>query len=511
MSQTNWNLLTQPLLHASPAGWVTLPGLLACLVHDEIDSFPALRPHQAPAWHMFLVQLAALALHRAGASQLPQTEPDDWSKPAFLQPPVPAGVTLKTEISTPDALDLLITSRNHDLKQAVAHESDAQDWVIALVSLQTGEGYGGAGNQGIARMNGGSSSRPMLGLAPISQQNSKVVSPRSGVWFRRDVAVLLATREEEWNEQFFHGYPATGGLGLTWIEPWEEGRQIALDQLDLWFIEACRRIRLRTQNAQLYAQSGNSIAPRIMAKHWKGAVGDPWAPVHVTEGKSFTLAGRDFHYSTLVELLFSGDWKTPLLAQQAGFEPSRKTMALIAEALSRGNSKTEGFKSRILPIGGKIARTLSVGPKRKELHELARKQIEEIEKFDKALRDALALAAAGGKRDSLRKEHYAHSDLARTRFDRAADEIFFDRLWARYEAQEKDRDAVKCEEELFVSLLYEQARIVFEVSLPGIPCPNLWRPRAEARARNKFRSMVRYSFPELFSSPSTEEDINAVA
>jgi len=105
---------------------------------------------------MFLVQLAALALHRAGASQLPQTEPewaqalrgltpefpedepwrlvvDDWSKPAFLQPPVPAGVTLKTEISTPDALDLLITSRNHDLKQAVAHESDAQDWVIALV------------------------------------------------------------------------------------------------------------------------------------------------------------------------------------------------------------------------------------------------------------------------------------------------------------------------------------------------------------------------------------------
>jgi CRISPR system Cascade subunit CasA len=186
-----------------------------------------------------------------------------------------------------------------------------------------------------------------------------------------------------------------------------------------------------------------------MAKHWKGAVGDPWAPVHVTEGKSFTLAGRDFHYSTLVELLFSGDWKTPLLAQQAGFEPSRKTMALIAEALSRGNSKTEGFKSRILPIGGKIARTLSVGPKRKELHELARKQIEEIEKFDKALRDALALAAAGGNRDSLRKEHYAHSDLARTCFDRAADEIFFDHLWVRYEAQEEGGEALKSEAELF--------------------------------------------------------------
>ena len=61
---------------------------------------------------------------------------------------------------------MLITSRNHDLKQNVARQAEPEDWVFALVSLQTSEGYGGSGNQGIARMNGGSSSRPMLGLAP---------------------------------------------------------------------------------------------------------------------------------------------------------------------------------------------------------------------------------------------------------------------------------------------------------------------------------------------------------
>jgi CRISPR system Cascade subunit CasA len=77
------------------------------------------------------------------------------------------------------------------------------------------------------------------------------------------------------------------------------------------------------------------------------------------------------------------------------------------EALSRGNSKTEGFKSRILPIGGRISRALTLGNKRKELHELAKVQIGEIDKFDKALRTALALAAAGSKSDSIRKEHYA--------------------------------------------------------------------------------------------------------
>jgi CRISPR system Cascade subunit CasA len=379
---------------------------------------------------------------------------------------------------------------------------------LALVSLQTGEGYGGAGNQGIARMNGGSSSRPMLGLAPISQENSKITSPRLGVWFRRDVAVLLAAREEEWNQQSFRGYPATGGLGVTWIVPWDEGQQIGFEHLDLWFIEVCRRIRLKTQEGHLRGQSGNSSAPRILAKHWKGAVGDPWAPVHVTEGKGFTLAGRNFNYSTLVEILF-GDWKMPLLAQPAAFESSNETMVLVAEALSRGNSKTEGFKSRILPIGGKIARTLSVGPKRKELHELAQRQIKEIKEFDKALRDALALAAAGG-RDSLRKD-YTHTDLAHSCFDRAADEIFFEHLWARYEAQEESAEALKSEAERFARLLFDRASSVFEAALPAIPCPRLFRPRAEARARSKFRSLVQFAFPELFPSPTNQEDNHAIA
>ena len=59
--------------------------------------------------------------------------------------------------------DLLLTSRDHDLKQTVASRASPEDWVFALVSLQTSEGYGGRGNYGIAQMNGGSSSRPMLG------------------------------------------------------------------------------------------------------------------------------------------------------------------------------------------------------------------------------------------------------------------------------------------------------------------------------------------------------------
>lgn len=135
---------------------------------------------------MFRVQLAALALDRSGLSEPPREEAawrdllltltdgaaEPWTlveadrgRPAFLQPPDPGG--LKWElVPTPDALDLLITSKNHDLKAAQAVRAMPEDWIYALVSLQTSEGYGGRGNFGIARMNGGSSSRAMLGSPP---------------------------------------------------------------------------------------------------------------------------------------------------------------------------------------------------------------------------------------------------------------------------------------------------------------------------------------------------------
>lgn len=62
--------------------------------------------------------------------------------PAFMQPPDPGGLKW-TEVPTPDALDMLITSRNHDLTSQIAADAAPQDWILALVSLQTMEGFGG--------------------------------------------------------------------------------------------------------------------------------------------------------------------------------------------------------------------------------------------------------------------------------------------------------------------------------------------------------------------------------
>jgi CRISPR system Cascade subunit CasA len=160
---------------------------------------------------------------------------------------------------------------------------------------------------------------------------------------------------------------------------------------------------------------------------------------------------------------------------------------------------------------------LSIDHKREKLNELAAKQIQEIEVFHDALRHSLALLAASGNSEKCdkdkreKKKFYPRAKDAMTRFDRAADEIFFDHLWARYAAQEEGGESLKSEAERFARALKNRAAAIFEASLSGIPCASLYRPRAEARARSKFQSMIWDAFRELFQPRITEEGNDAHA
>lgn len=481
------NLLDARLISTQSAR-LSLPGLLAAMARGEVQSFPALRPHQRPALHMFLVQLAALALREP--SVLPEEE-DIWRSrllaltdgdsaqwalirseagPAFLQPPETPGLKW-SRVETPDALDMLITSKNHDLKQQVARHASPEDWVFALISLQTMEGYGGAGNGGILRMNGGSSSRPLLGFAPALPDGG---GPDPSAWWRRDVARLLALRQT--GEGLTYG--KAGGPALLWTLPWPEGKQLALTELDPWFVEVCRRIRMTSEGGRLIALRSTSAKTRINSDGVNGVTGDPWAPVSMDKNpRSFTLSGRNFDYALMCELLFSGDWMLPALAQPAQGEAAGW---IVSEAFSRGNSKTEGFKSRLVPVPGWARGFLS----RPDAGTLARDQVAEIKVFDAALRNGLALISAGGDREKLNKSHFAHSREARDRFDRLADTMFFPSLWARLAAAPgAARDMAG---KAFVSSLNTAAHDVFCAGRSTIPCASILRPRAEARARQAF-------------------------
>lgn len=491
------DLLRERLIQTD-AGWHSLPGLLAAMARGEVQGFPALRPHQRPAWHMFLVQLSVLALDAAGHRDLPQDEeswraalrsltpgfPDDepWhligpdrTRPAFLQPADPGGLKW-SEVATPDALDMLITSRNHDVKREIARQAAPQDWIFALVSLQTMEGFGGAGNYGVARMNGGSSSRVLLGLAPARGAAAQV---DPSAWWARDVACIL------------NGRTGIAGRALIWQDPWPEGQSLELSALDPLFIEVCRRVRLRTADSHIRAERSTSGAARIAGKDAKGSLGDPWAPVHLAQGKCFHLGDQDWTHEVLVRLLFKTppEWAAPPLAQRQARDAGSE-MLLIAEAFARGNSKTDGFKSRVVPVPMAMVREL-FGERPKVI---APGVLADIAAVDHALRDGLATVAAGGVRDRVKKEHYNRSLPAREALRRHADQMFFPQLWERMAAT-SDADFTPIRR-AFLELLSRVAREEFARALPAIPCASLMRPRAEARGRQVLEYGLARAMPE---------------
>ena len=516
------NLLTEPVISVSSTERLSLPALLAAMARGNVTQFSALRPHQRPSWHMFLVQLAALAIWTAKRTDVPDEStawthllrgltPDHaddapWcmvvenrAKPGFLQPPAPENLKW-SPVATPDALDLLITARNHDIKQSVARDATIEDWLFALVSLQTSAGYDGKGNYGIARMNGGSSSRPMLALAPAHDRNFRL---DPSAWWVRDVQQLLARRKAGDGLEF----GCIGGPALLWCLDWPEGEQLDLRQIDPWFIEICRRVRLVGTEQAWSVLRATSVAARIDAKMYHGNVGDPWAPVHIGERKSLTLGSGDFHYKRLSELMLGGDWRVPVLATHGPNENAGDTL-LVAEALSRGNSKTEGFKSRIVPVPDGVVRLFQSRTAAK----LSAEQMEEIKAFDEALRNAVALLAARGDRGRLGKAQYAFSRPTRKRFDRTADRMFFLHLWKRLAAENSgDPEATDKASHNFRRVLFGAAKAELTAALPGIPCAAIQRPKAEARAWRAFHARVRKLDAQLYPSVRIQEDADAEA
>ena len=127
-------------------------------------------------------------------------------------------------MATPDDLDILVTAKNHDVKQAVALGCAPDDWMLALVDLQTMAGFLGAGNYGIARMNGGFSARPCLGLAPAD------------AWTRR-ASVQRHAADAGW-ARVAAGRPSglfrirRTGLALLWLEPWDGRTSLDLRELE---------------------------------------------------------------------------------------------------------------------------------------------------------------------------------------------------------------------------------------------------------------------------------------
>ena len=301
------NLLNEPLIRVRRSGGaaierVNLPELLVLLADDAVAGFPALRAHQRFAWHAFLVQLAAIALHRAGRTEPPASaeawavllraltpdHPDDapWclvaphDRAALLQAPA-AGEALEwfgrsqPAIETPDGLEqavLPLMSRNHDMKNSCVIDSEADDWLFSLVNVQTMSSYS-IKYPGVVRMGSGTGTRTCFTVRPPGG---------FGAWFMRDVRSLATM-------------PRDARPGLVWLEPWTGKETISIQDLHPLFIEICRQIRLVIGNHRIAALQRADAQPRVGDKatrdRVRGVVDDPWLPIEI--GSRNQRASRD--------------------------------------------------------------------------------------------------------------------------------------------------------------------------------------------------------------------------
>ena len=518
-----FNILTESLIRMDSSGGyrlqASIPEVYAALMADEVEAFPALRPHQRHAWHAFLVQLGALAAHTGGLSKLPSDAftwaelirglthdfPDDepWqlvvediSKPAFMQPPATSEGKLaeyKGVVETPDELDLLVTSKNHDLKTAIAVASDFDDLIFALISLQTSEGFSGAGNFGISRMNGGFGNRPAFSITP---------SIRYGIHVRRDIEVLVERREKLLEDSLTR----EGGTALLWALPWDgsKAESMLLTDLDPFYIEVCRRIRLRAGNdGRLHAIRATSKAARIEAKSLKGVTGDPWTPIDRGSGKSLTLAAGGFNYKRTVDYLLK--WDRPTLCIPTNDEErSSGTMQLVARGMVRGQGRTEGYHERTIPIRKKMRSAMLRRPVTDDLGGIADDRIGDVGKVQRILSHAIQAFLARGDTSKISPEHRNRARLWLNRLDEVVDAPFFEDLQEEFEVDDRDERRHVRSNWLMNDErngVVDRAREILADAMDSLPCPEIERYKARVAAEGLFEGRMRGNsgLPALFT------------
>lgn len=523
MDKPRLNLLDEPLIRIrSSAGLlqkVSLPQLFVELGRDAVRDYPALRPHQRHPWHALLVQLAALALHEAGEST-PWNDPSQWQaallaltpdhpngcafsllaphdKPAFLQAPVPGGkIDGWKEIATPDSLDMLVTSKNHDLKGERMRRAEPDDWLFALTSLQTQDGYPGRGNFGISRMNSGSGSRPGVGVVPQGGVGAR--------WLR-DVRALLNERETIAET---HGMAAQGGLALIWLVPWSGNPREAIlfCALDPFYLEICRRIRLASGEAdRIMAMRTTSEGVRIDAKARNGVTGDAWTPIE--EDKSLTLPGSGFNYKLMAELAWGTKYRRTI-AQGIRSEDGSHGLSLLGQCIARGQSKTEGYHERRIPLTKKAIGFLRSGQTDIPATIAAARVKDVATMRGSVLRTALfyLLEAGADKVDFDRRTAKLQVEPFMQAFEREEDTRFFDDL-----NREIDSDNPHAERLAWLIGLARRAEAVLHSAFVIGPQCGERRYRARSRALAYFYGALRSNkhFPALAlhlrEQPAAEE------
>jgi CRISPR system Cascade subunit CasA len=503
-----FDLLTEPLIGIRAGSLtlqVTLPEVLARLSGGGLDAYTGQRAHQTDPWHVLTVQLAASILARRPELKhdQPPDDPGFWrdglfdladgqasawrlleadsTRAAFMQHPLFGASELaekfRPKAATPDELDIPVTSKNHDLKIARVRTDDVESWLYALVLYQTTSGFFGNGNYGAARMNSGTGSRPVV---------SVVASMNPSLRFRAELARVCAYRGVVLAKGF--GYCARGTV-LTWLRPWDRsGHQWTPSQLEPWYAEACRPLRLVATDRGIAALGATSQARQIGPKMPDGGdVGDPWIPINAENKKgrtALTVGPRGWTPALVTSLLFEDGYEaSPMQVIPEG----SGDLIFTASVLARGQGSTEGFHRLELPIPARVRPRLFQREERGSLGKSAQSLLSDANELRSAVRMALTLLTEGGpdKPDTGAVAVTRWVDSRAARLEQGWSRAFFDHLWR---SADEDAEAVRRE---WRAQLLSLGLATLERALQDMPRPSNRRWRARVRAEGALTAMLR--------------------
>ncbi len=509
------NLLTEPLFRVRTAAGLknlSLPGLLAALGEDTVDSLLGLQRHQEDAVHIFLCYLAGAVLARGGIIDPVQSEAfwrdglrqlagrdddcawtlvvEDVTQPAFMQAPLvskAAFTAFGLKANTPDKLDVLQTAKNHDVKSQRVHEIHPEAWIYALISLQTMTGFMGPGNYGIARMNSGTGSRVCVGL---------LYGDQLGERWQRETRRLLNYRAEllagEWQYR-------NDGLVLIWVRTWDMQTPLSLSELDPFFIEVARAVRLVAADGLIRAWGAGSEGNRLLAKQQKGIVGDPWTPLieDGKEKKAWTVMAPFFSPGRLRNLLFEKEGFTGSVMQKPDAAAPSGACQLRASVLAPGGmGKTDGFHEATLRIPARVtSRLFGGGAARDRLAELSGLGINDAGQMqNKVLKQALYawLEAGPEKLNYDKREVSAWVDQATRLFSAVWQLAFFEWLWSTVDMADTDTARLS-----WLQTLEHHARTTLADAIARFPARTGRYYRSRVRANEMFFGCLFKNFPEL--------------
>ncbi len=520
-----YNILVEPLIRIDTSDKERIESSLIQvyveLMADRVEAFPALRPHQRHAWHTFLVQLGAMAMYRKGMTDPPKTaeewggllcgltpdwredEPwqlvmDDITRPAFMQPPASSIDRFKDynkTVATPDDLDILVVSKNHDLKSAIAIEPNVDDWIFALITVQTGSAQDGVGNYSVSRIRSAYSARPAFSIAPTSSQGTV----RWGPHVRWDIVTLLERREEFSD----NAMTIDNGIPLLWLNPWDGAKieSIPLSQLDHFFIEVCRRIRLRIEGGKLMAVRAGSKS-QLVRKTDQGRTKDPWTPVDA-EGLALNVGPSGLSYKRITAYLKLTNWPILLEAIDPNQQSDLKT-ALVARSLKRNTRKqgmTEGYAERVIPLSPDVT---SGRGSLKDLGALAEERIRDIDKVQRILSHAIQTFANRGDSANTKPEHRERAREWLDRLDEIIDTRFFEALQTEFEEtdagqRKRIRHGWLLNDDGEYGVINYASDLLTDAT-DSLPCPTIYRYKARVNAQGLFEGRLRGNagFPDLF-------------